>query len=71
MLLRQSGTTNSCKISYLSSCKCGKEKFSCKCLESACGLNKAKRATPPFSVRYITHEFSTQELMTLQLAQTF
>ena len=68
MLLRQSGTTYSRKTSYLSSCKWGKEKFSCICFKSARGLNKAKRATSPL---FGTQELSTHEHTTLQLAQTF
>ena len=35
------------------------------------GLTKQNVLHLPYSVRYITHEFSTQEHMTLQLAQIF
>jgi hypothetical protein len=35
------------------------------------GLTEQNVLHLPYSVRYITHKFSTQERMTLQLAQTF
>lgn len=60
MPLQQSGTTNSCKISYLSSCKCGKEKSFCIGFENACGQTKQNVLHLSYSIYYITYKFWTQ-----------